>query len=113
MSPANKSHAWELPRVGEPIGDKYRIDRVIGHGELAMAFEATHMVLGEKVALKVLLPRWADHQPLLARYLQQGRAASHVHDEHIERVLDLGTHHEAPYLVTEYLEGTNLGELVE
>ena len=48
-----------LPQVGEVIGDKYRLERVLGVGGMGVVVEATHTALDEKVVLII-----AQRQPV-------------------------------------------------
>jgi eukaryotic-like serine/threonine-protein kinase len=71
---------------------------------------ATHITLGERVALKFLLHEAALHGDSVARFLREARAAARIKCEHIARVFDVGTLEDgAPYYVMEYLEGSDLG----
>ena len=40
--------------VGTTVADKYRIDRVIGRGGMGAVYQATHLTIGKRVALKFL-----------------------------------------------------------
>ena len=104
---------WRLPESGEVIAGKYLILRRIGQGGLAAVFAALHQQLEQRVALKMLMPQWANNEDVVSRFVREGRAATRVRSEHVVRVLDVdATPEGAPYLVLEYLEGTDLEELL-
>jgi len=48
-------------RIGEVLGGKYEVVRLIGKGGMGAVVEARHLDLGEPVALKILHPRHRDN----------------------------------------------------
>ena len=62
---------------GDILGGKYRIDRLIGDGGMGTVYEAEHLTLGARVAIKVLHPDLARRPGLGDRFLQEaaGRGA--------------------------------------
>jgi serine/threonine protein kinase len=99
-----------LPRPGDTVAGKYAIVRVIGEGGMGVVYEATHLRLRRRVAVKMLLPYMlATSSDLVARFEREARAAGQLRDKHITKVLDVDTTSEGvPYLVMEYLEGHDL-----
>jgi len=98
---------------GDILADKYEVERVLGQGGMGVVVAARHIQLGQRVALKFMLPE-ATRQPGAAdRFLREARAAVKLRSEHVARVLDVGTLTSgAPYTVMEFLEGSDLGELL-
>jgi serine/threonine-protein kinase len=101
-----------LPRVGEVVAGKFRIERLLGEGGMAHVVEATHLLLDERVALKFLRAEVLLRSDIVARFAQEGRAAAKLKSEHVARVIDVGELDKVPYIVMEYLDGQNLEELV-
>ena len=98
---------------GDVLAGKYRVDRVLGAGGMGVVVAATHMHLGQRVALKFLLPELAGRPDVLARFDREARAAVKIQSEHVARVLDTGVlENGAPYMVMEYLEGGDLAQLI-
>jgi serine/threonine protein kinase len=99
-----------LPRPGDTIAGKYAIVRVIGEGGMGIVYEANHLRLRRRVALKMLLPHLlATSSDTVARFEREARAAAQLRDRHVTKVLDVDTTAEGlPYLVMEYLEGHDL-----
>lgn len=98
---------------GEIVGGKYRIERVLGSGGMGMVVLATHTQLGQKVALKLMLPSVRPSAEASARFLREARAAVQIQSEHVARVMDMGTLDSgAPFIVMEFLKGVDLAELV-
>jgi hypothetical protein len=99
---------------GDLIGGKYRVERVLGRGGMGVVVAATHAHLGQRVAIKFLLKEAMAGDGVAERFLREGRTMVQLTSEHVARVTDVGTHDNgAPYLVMEYLEGRDLGEVVQ
>src|SRR6188768_2820966 len=101
-------------REGHVLAGKYRIERVLGRGGMGLVVAATHLQLGERVALKFLLPEALHNSEAVARFEREARAAVRIKSEHVARVSDVGTLDDgAPYMVMEYLEGIDLSVWLE
>ncbi|HEY3235535.1 MAG TPA: serine/threonine-protein kinase, partial [Polyangiaceae bacterium] len=99
--------------TGEVIAGKYRVERVIARGGMGMVLLATHLQLGETVAIKLLLPEVVAREDTLARFLREARAAARLKNEHVVRVFDVGTTDRGQiYMVMEFLEGTDLDQAI-
>ncbi|WP_437274805.1 protein kinase [Sorangium sp. So ce375] len=95
--------------VGDVLADKYEVERVLGEGGMGVVVAARHLLLGERVAIKFLQPQARERADLVARFLREGQVAARIRSEHVTRVYDVGTLARGePYLVMEYLEGTDL-----
>lgn len=94
---------------GESFGS-YRVIREIGRGAMGAVFEAEHVQLRKRVAIKVLLPEAAADPAAVQRFLREGEAAARIRHEHIVDVSDVGTRDGSPYLVMEYLDGESLAQ---
>src|SRR5262245_31788883 len=104
---AAPSESPTLP--GTVLVGKYRVERVLGQGGMGVVVEARHIALDERVALKFLLPEYAQHPEASARFLREARAAVKVKSEHVARVADVGTLETgAPYMVMEFVDGRDL-----
>jgi eukaryotic-like serine/threonine-protein kinase len=100
-------------RVGQVIAEKYRLERLLGRGGMGEVYEARHVVVGRRFALKLLHPHLAQGSSAIARFLREARAAGSLENPHIAAVVDFATTSEgAPFLVMEYLEGRSLGRLL-
>jgi serine/threonine protein kinase len=102
-----------IPQPGDVLDAKYRIEGVIGQGGMAVVLAATHLHLDERVAIKLMLPEWAEDEELVERFMREGRAAIKIRSEHVVRVLDVGMIERHPYLVMEFLSGHDLDRMLE
>ncbi len=103
-----------LPKPGDLIAGKFRIERMIGRGGMGAVFSAQHEMLGQRVAIKMLLASVASNREVVARFLNEARLAARIEGEHVARVTDVATLDDGrPYMVIEYLEGSDLGQVLE
>ena len=109
------SLASALPKVGDVVSGKYRIERMLAEGGMGVIYEATHLQLDEKVAIKFLRTEFTGPQAgeLAGRFLREARASAKIKSEHVVRVHDVGaTDAAAPYIVMEFLTGKDLDQIV-
>ena len=100
--------------AGELIAGKYRIERTLGVGGMGTVVCAVHVHLGQRVAIKVLLPEHRDRSETVARFLREGQAVVRLKSEHVGKVIDVGQLPSGdPYLVMDYYEGSDLSQVVE
>lgn len=98
---------------GDVFAGKYVVDRVIGSGAMGVVVVATHTQLHEQVVLKFLRHDVAQRADVVARFLREARSAVRIRNEHVARIIDIGTTESGlPYIVMEYLEGCDLRELL-
>lgn len=99
---------------GDVLNGKYRIERVLGQGGMGVVLAAEHLELHQRVALKLMLPEALASTEAVARFLTEARATVKIKGEHVARVLDVGKLEDGePYIVMEYLEGTDLSALLD
>ncbi len=107
------SSLYEMPKVGEQIAGKYRLEKVAGEGGMGVVYAAEHLVLRQRVAVKVLLPDAACSEAIVERFSREAQATARIQSEHVARVMDAGSLASgAPFLVMEFLEGCDLNELL-
>jgi serine/threonine-protein kinase len=102
------------PLIGEVLGRTFRIVRVLGEGGMARLYEAEHLRIDARYAVKVIHDELSRDPDLLARFEREARAAARIHSEHVVRLVDvLRTQDNRPCLVTELLEGEDLQQLLD
>ncbi|HEY3817433.1 MAG TPA: cytochrome c peroxidase [Polyangiaceae bacterium] len=100
-------------KEGDLLAGKYRVERVLGVGGMGVVVAARHEQLDQRVAIKFVRDEALDNEDAVARFLREARAAVRLKSEHAAKVLDVGTLESgAPYMVMEYLEGSDLGAVL-
>jgi len=101
----------EDPIIGTTLLGRYLVTEKIGQGGMGAVYEATHTLIGKRVAVKVLLDKYARKEQVVARLEQEARLASSIGHEHIIDITDFGqTEDGRTFVVMEFLEGESLAE---
>ncbi|MEO8215341.1 MAG: serine/threonine-protein kinase, partial [Myxococcales bacterium] len=99
--------------VGSLVSGRYRVRRLRGEGGMGRVYEAEHIEIGKRVALKILHPGYSQTPDLVERLRREARAASRIGHPNVVDVTDSGTTDDgAFFFVMEYLEGRELGEII-
>lgn len=98
---------------GTRVAGRYRIVRKLGAGGMGAVYEAVQEALNRKVALKVLLPAYAQDPEAVARFHREAQAAASLGHANIVSVTDFGADNGVVFLVMEYLTGASLGQVLD
>ncbi len=113
MSSSAPPHTGPItpPKEGDVLAGKYRIEKILGRGGMGLVVAATHLQLGQLVAIKFLFQ--PGNREVVARFLREARAAVRLRSEHVARVIDVGElENGAPYMVMEHLRGSDLSDQI-
>src|SRR5438309_9821569 len=95
--------------VGTVLDAQYQVEAVLGKGGMGAVFRARHILLGDRVAIKVLPPEMRSNTEWLRRFQREGQAARRFRHPNAVTVYDLRTSGDGTiYLVMEYVEGNTL-----
>jgi len=94
--------------VGDVLDGRYEIIDRAGRGGMATVYKAKDRRLDRIVAVKVMREDWEDDPEYAHRFDAEARAVANLSDAHIVSVFDQGIDRGRPYIVMEYVEGTNL-----
>ena len=99
------------PQLGDVLGGKYEVEGILGRGGMGVVVAARHRDLGQKVAIKCLLPHALAVRDVVERFAREARAAAQIQGEHVARVIDVGRFDDGtPYMVMEHLKGHDLSD---
>jgi serine/threonine protein kinase len=109
--PGGTTDEGESPTLppGTHLG-KYEIVRLLGAGGMGAVYEARHLEIGKRVAIKVLSPLIVAVPGARARFLREAQLTSRVRHPHIVDVADMGTDAGQTYIVMELLSGEDLSQ---
>jgi serine/threonine protein kinase len=100
--------------IGQVVDGKYRVERLLGKGGMGAVFEGHHLLVGRRVAIKVLLPEATASDEGVARFEREVRAAARIGSEHVLEVFDVGALSDgARFMVSEFLDGETLSSRLQ
>jgi WD40 repeat protein len=91
-----------------PVIPGYAIQSKLGHGGMGVVYEAEHLALKRKVALKVILAGTHADTEGLARFRGEAEAVARLHHPNIVQVYEIGECAGLPYFAMEYVSGGTL-----
>ncbi len=94
-----------------PLGD-YKVIREIGRGGMGVVYEAEQMLLGRRVALKVLPFAATMDARQLQRFQNEARAAACLHHPHIVPVYAVGCERGVHFYAMQFIEGQSLAGVI-
>src|SRR5215472_2586090 len=84
---------------------KYEIRRLLGAGGMGAVYEAAHVDIGKRVAIKVLGPEMEAMPGARARFLREAQLTSKISHPNIVDVTDMGDEGGRAFIVMEFLSG--------
>ena len=99
-----------LPQIG-----RYRVERLLGRGAMGMIYQAHDPAIDRKVAIKLIradLLEGEDRADYLARFRREAQAAGRCAHPNIVAIYDFAVHEGNPFLAMEYVEGSNLSQVL-
>jgi len=82
-------------------------------GGMAVVYKAEDAILGRCVALKILHRRYAEEASFRSRFKQEARVMASLDHENIVKVYDISQDGEVPFIVAEYVDGRDVGDMLK
>ncbi len=99
--------------VGQVFDNRYRIERVIGVGGMAVVFKATDTLMRREVAVKILREEIAADTQSVQRFINESKAVAMLSHQNIVNIYDVSVRENVKYIVMEYVEGITLKSYIE
>lgn len=96
--------------IGEVFDGRYKINRTIGVGGMAIVYEATDLMTSKRVALKMLKDSISDNTQALRRFINESKAVAMLNHPNIVKILDVSVKTEHKFIVMEHIKGITLRE---
>lgn len=100
----------------ELLDNTYQIEQLVGQGGMGAVYRATHLGAKRTVAVKVIRRQISAHDQFVARFRREAEAAGRLRHPNVVDVTDFGVAQTGAgpvaYLVTEYLDGCSLAEII-
>jgi serine/threonine protein kinase len=96
---------------GFTIG-KYKVLERLGTGGMGSVYLCEHMMVGRRVAVKVLPTAQADNPSALGRFYREARAAGVLDHPNLVTAHDIDQDGALHFLVMDYVDGSNLQDIV-
>jgi serine/threonine protein kinase len=99
-------------QIQSAISGKYKIRREVGKGGMAVVYEAEDLALDRRVALKFLLPDFAQDDEVLERFRREGVVASKLEHPAIVPIYSIARADRFWYIVMKFIDGQNLKQIL-
>jgi serine/threonine-protein kinase len=105
----------KVNRIGTIIGDRFRLDELIGRGAMAEVYLALDLQTQAFVALKILRHQHVTDSVSLARFAREGEVQARLRHRNIAALLATGVTKDKyePYIVVELLRGKSLRSVIK
>lgn len=101
------------PLIGTMIGERYRLESILGTGGMGTVYLAEHVLMEKKVALKVLHPTLAVVGSVMERFQHEAVALARIEHPNVVTATDFGKlPNGAYYLALQYVDGNDLAQLL-
>ena len=100
-----------MERLGQVLVETYRVERLIAEGGMAAVYEAAHVRVPKKFAVKFLKLSLVNNAEALQRFRREAEIIATLDHANIVQLIDYNvTEDGSPYIILEYLDGENLGQ---
>ena len=96
---------------GHLLGERYRIQRLLGSGGMADVYEALDLELEEIIAVKVVHPDVANREEMVNQFKKEIKLARKIVHPNVCRIYDFGSTEDLKFVTMELIEGSTLDAL--
>lgn len=98
--------------IGKMLGNRYEILEKIGEGGMANVYKAKCRLLNRLVAVKVLKDEYINDEEFNLKFQNEAKSAGSLNQQNIIAIYDVGEDGGYPYIVMEYVDGSNIKEII-
>ncbi len=99
--------------TGEVLDGRYKVLESVAKGAMGTVYRAERLKLGKIVAIKVLHDELPDELSSRKRFEIEATAMAKLEHPNCAAVLDVGVHEGRPFVVMDYITGSDLKSLVD
>lgn len=99
--------------TGRMLNNRYLVGDRVGIGGMAEVYQGQDTVLGRTVAIKIMLPQYAEDSTFVARFKQEAAAAANLQSPYIVNVYDWGQDADTSFIVMEFIHGSDLKTAIQ
>ena len=99
--------------MSDILNGRYRLDKKLGEGGMAIVHQATDLMLDRTIAVKILRKSFSSSKAFQERFKEEARAAANLSHQNIVTVHDFGFDQDQLFIVMEYIPGTDLKEIIQ
>ncbi len=102
-----------MTMTGETLGN-WRLGSKLGEGGMGVVYAAEHVLIGQRAAVKLLLPELSQEPEVVARFFNEARAVSMIRHPGLIQIYDFGHHASgSAFIVMELLQGDSVRTRLE
>lgn len=99
--------------IGQKVGNRYKIEKLIGGGGMSNVYLAQDMILDREVAIKILRYDFTNEEELRKRFHREAMSATSLTHPNIVTVYDVGEDRDMHYIVMEHVVGKTLKKYIQ
>ncbi len=98
---------------GTILSGRYELLERVGGGGMALVYKARDTLLNRHVAVKVLRQQYVHDEEFIRRFRREAQSAASLSHPNVVSIYDVGQEGETHFIVMEYVEGSNLNDIIK
>jgi beta-lactam-binding protein with PASTA domain/tRNA A-37 threonylcarbamoyl transferase component Bud32 len=95
------------------LSGRYELIERVGGGGMALVYKARDTLLDRNVAVKVLRQQYVHDEEFIRRFRREAQSAASLSHPNVVSVYDVGQEEDTHFIVMEYIEGSNLNDIIK
>ncbi|MCI3921535.1 Stk1 family PASTA domain-containing Ser/Thr kinase [Paenibacillus sp. TRM 82003] len=98
---------------GTTLSGRYELIERVGGGGMALVYKAKDTLLNRNVAVKILRQQYVHDEEFIRRFRREAQSAASLSHPNVVSVYDVGQDEDTHFIVMEYIEGSNLNDIIK